>query len=253
MPKRLTRVFPTMLALALTNAEIALAQSETSVEAQGQAAAAVETAATPLTLAAGTTLAAALETKLDARHAKVDDTVAARVTKSVEAQGDAAVTVPRGSKLLGRITQVDDSRLGVVFDRVVLPDGRELAAALELQALAAAEVHEDPVDTSATARARASSGAGARGGLLGGAAGAVGAASDVVTGTTGSLGARADAAVEGASRIDAGLASSTVGVVGMKGLALEAQGSSSTVVSTRGPVVLHGGTRLLLRGRAAAN
>jgi len=255
--------FVTALTAALMYPTPAPAQTAGDAKAEASAAAAAKVDSPHLQLASGATLQAVLETKLDARHAKLDDAVTARSTQAVDVQATEALkTLPRGSKLLGRITQVQvaaegqasgDSRVGVIFDRVVLPDGRELAAALEIQALAAAEAANDTSVPAPSLRTRGSARAGAGGGLVGAASGTLGAASDVVTGTAGAIGAQTGAALDGATQLDTALSTSTTGVVGLRGLSLEASGSSSTIVSTRGPVVLRSGTRLLLRAHASAN
>ena len=90
MSHELVRAFMIALAVTLTGPAEALAQTETR----------------PLALAEGASLQAVLETKVDARRAAVGDAISARTTQSVEAQTDTAVTIPRGSKLRGRITQV---------------------------------------------------------------------------------------------------------------------------------------------------
>lgn len=253
--------FVTALTAALTYPTPAPAQTAADAEAEASTAAAAQVDSPRLQLATGATLQAVLETKLDAQQIKVDDAVTARSTHAVDVQASEALkSLPRGSKLLGHITQVQvaaegqassDSRVGVIFDRVVLPDGRELAAALEIQALAAAEAAGD---TSVPAPSLRTSGrARAGGGLVGAASGTLGAATDVVTGTAGALGAQTGAALDGATQLDTSLSTSTTGVVGLRGLSLETSASSSTIVSTRGPVVLRSGTRLLLRAHASAN
>jgi hypothetical protein len=249
MSQDLARALTIALALTLTAPAAVLAGSEAGVEAASTTA----VDAQPVTLAEDATLRAVLDTKLDARHAKVDDAIAAHTTQAVDAQADTALSLPRGTKLLGRVTQVaadGDSRVGVVFDRVVLPDGRELAAALEIQALAAAETTLDRPVRSPSVRTTARSGATSHSGLLGG---AVGAAGNVVGGAAGAVGAGVDTAVRTTGSLDTRLSSSTVGVVALEGLRLEASGSNSTIVSTSGPVVLRSGTRILLRTRASAN
>src|SRR6266545_854094 len=91
----------------------ASASNETSASKQGR----------QVNLASNTALAAQLENSLDARHAKVGDRVALRTTQAVKQNGE--TIVPKGAKLLGHVTEVQqrtkangESRIGVAFDRL---------------------------------------------------------------------------------------------------------------------------------------
>jgi hypothetical protein len=108
------------------------AQNETNRAAQGNTATAKlngdNSSASPLH---GKGLMAELTKSLDASKLKVGDEVRAKVTDDV-ASGDQEV-VRKGSKLIGHVTEASahtkenpESRLGVVFDKVLLPDGREI-------------------------------------------------------------------------------------------------------------------------------
>ncbi|MBX3703875.1 MAG: hypothetical protein KF822_08895, partial [Steroidobacteraceae bacterium] len=91
-------------------------------------------------LAEGTEISAALTRPVDAGKARPGDEVSARATKDIRS-GD-QVVVPRGSKLVGRVTQARprgdaggggsaggdaSSQLGIIFERAVLRDGRSIA------------------------------------------------------------------------------------------------------------------------------
>ena len=75
---------------------------------------------------------AELTTKLDSKTAKAGDAVEAKTTKTVKtAQG---VVIPKGSKLLGTVTEAkahqkgqSQSMLALTFDRVQLRNGQEMA------------------------------------------------------------------------------------------------------------------------------
>jgi hypothetical protein len=89
----------------------------------------------------GTALVAELAKSIDARKARAGDTVKAKVTQDVLANGQ--IVIQRGSRLLGHVTEAKafsqdapQSRLGVVFDRVALKDGKEVSLNGVLQALA---------------------------------------------------------------------------------------------------------------------
>src|ERR1700682_4208742 len=81
-------------------------------------------------LSSGTTMQTELTKSLDTKKAKVGDEVTARVTQDVKSDGK--VVVPKGSKLIGHVTEAkartnesSESRLGMAFDRAVLKDGQE--------------------------------------------------------------------------------------------------------------------------------
>src|SRR3954471_12953395 len=77
----------------------------------------------------GTTLNALLADTVDSRKSKPGDTVRAKTSEDVKAGG--IVVIPRGAKLVGHVTEAqpagksgDQARLGVVFERAELKDGR---------------------------------------------------------------------------------------------------------------------------------
>ncbi|HVJ30787.1 MAG TPA: hypothetical protein VNA66_10810, partial [Gammaproteobacteria bacterium] len=76
---------------------------------------------------------ATLERSVDARHAKPGDEVTAKTNETFTTASGA--TIPRGSRLVGRVTEARAhargegaaaSQLGIVFEKAVLPDGREV-------------------------------------------------------------------------------------------------------------------------------
>jgi hypothetical protein len=92
----------------------------------------------------GTTLNAVLSDTLDSRKSKPGDTIKAKTSEDVKADG--AVVIPRGARLIGRITEAqtaankdEQARLGVVFERAELKDGRQVLLLAKLHALAAPE------------------------------------------------------------------------------------------------------------------
>src|SRR5258708_9870315 len=92
-------------------------------------------------LTSGTTMQTELTKSLDTRKAKVGDEVTAKVTQDVKSDG--RVVVPKGSKLIGHVTEASargngnsESRLGIAFDRAVLKSGQEVALGAVVQALA---------------------------------------------------------------------------------------------------------------------
>jgi hypothetical protein len=212
-------------------------------------------------IGAGTAVHAVLETKLDARTAKVGDDIKARASRPVKA-GE-RVVLPRGSKLLGRISMVQtgaeadarsESKLGVSFERAVLPDGTELAVDLAIQAIAVAEseVEETPrVRSSRAMDTPMSERSGRRGGLLEAPGELLGDAPEIALGSDVQI--DADARLGRSLNADGTLAASSEGVIGLRGLQLDATGKSSVIARANGPVTLSSGTRLLLRAKGAVS
>jgi hypothetical protein len=130
------------------------------------------------------------------------------------------------------------SQLGIVFDKAVLKDGREVPLNAGIQALAAGSATDGGMSESSGAMSGASNAGGSArgtgGGLVGGASGAVG-------GT-----------LQGAGRF----APDSRGVFGMKGLDISAAGagnaSGSVISSTTRDVKLERGTRMLLTANGNA-
>ena len=101
------------------------------------------TGQTEASLAGGTGIYAELNGGLDSKKAKVGDTISVHTTESVKSSDDRMI-LPRGTKLVGHITQsvarskgADESALGMVFDKAILKDGREVPLNVTIQALGA--------------------------------------------------------------------------------------------------------------------
>jgi hypothetical protein len=211
-------------------------------------------------LQAGSTIQAELAKPVDARKCKVGDEVFAKTTNDVKSEGH--VVIPKGSKLVGHVTEVKahskeqaTSELGMVFDHAILKNGTAMPLALGIQAIgrsqaSAAAMTDDTMTTGGTG-AMGSSGARASGGggMLGGARSTAG----TVVNTAGST---AGAAVNTAGAVGGGavsnsLSASSQGVVGLPGLSLSTQTSTSanaSVISSQGSNVhLDSGTEMILR------
>ncbi len=140
-----------------------------------------------------------LEKTLDVKNAQVGDRVVIKTTRAVKEAGE--TIIPKGSKLVGRITDVQQrtkenglSRLGVIFDRF---EGRNLnsdlsGSVISITNIVAAGGVNDSVDlfassnTSSSASASRSGAAPSGGGLLGGTASKAGGLLGGVTNTVGS-------------------------------------------------------------------
>jgi hypothetical protein len=93
-------------------------------------------------LPTGTTIYAELEKAVDVRKAKPGDKIAARSTLPVLWQGK--IVIPNESKIVGHVTEVvqrvgedGHSRLGILFDGVMMKDGSRAPISLTVQALGA--------------------------------------------------------------------------------------------------------------------
>jgi hypothetical protein len=90
----------------------------------------------------GATLNAVLSDTVDARKSKPGDIVRAKTSEDLKTAG--VVMIPRGAKLVGHVTEAqpaaksgEQARLGLVFDRAELKDGRQIPLHAAFYALAA--------------------------------------------------------------------------------------------------------------------
>ena len=90
-------------------------------------------------LPAGTSLELALESELDTRRSYAGQSFTARLLQPARAEG--RTVLPEGTLIRGRVTESKDagrfgrSRLTLAFERVSLPDGREVPMSASLQRL----------------------------------------------------------------------------------------------------------------------
>jgi hypothetical protein len=91
-------------------------------------------------LPAGTIIYTELAKSVDATRAKPGDEIVARTTLAVLWQGK--IAIPNDSKIFGHVTEAvalpggdGQSRLGILFDRVLLKDGTKAPIALTVQAI----------------------------------------------------------------------------------------------------------------------
>src|SRR5262245_20970345 len=164
------------------------ANNETSASAQGR----------NMNLASNTSLAAQLEDSLDARHAKVGDRVVLKTTEALKQNGE--TIVPKGAKLLGHVTEVQqrtkengESRIGVAFDRLQrgaldMPITATIVSITQAQTHASAANSSMDSDTMSSSSGRvSSSGRSSNGGLLGGVGNTVGGVVNTTTSTVGNV------------------------------------------------------------------
>ncbi|MFY9530394.1 MAG: hypothetical protein WAR24_15925, partial [Candidatus Acidiferrales bacterium] len=96
-------------------------------------------------VANGTAMQAVLSQPVDAKKNKPGDTVTAKNTQAVKSD-DGQVIVPKGSKLVGHVTEAkargkgeSESALGIAFDKAILKNGQEVPMNATIQALAAGQ------------------------------------------------------------------------------------------------------------------
>ena len=209
-------------------------------------------------LQSGTAIHATLDKPVDARKAKPGDQVIAKTTEDIKSNGQ--VVIPRGSKLVGHVTDVQargqgqaESQLGFAFDHAVLKNGTQLPVSLGLQAVGngsqALQAEGEPLMSSGSVAGTTSAGARTGGSLLGGASATTG-------GLVGTAGGATGATLHSASSTGMGLGSGTAlnstsqGVVGFPGMDLASSTTGSGMLTSRSSNVhLNSGTQMILRAR----
>ncbi len=175
-------------------------------------------------LAQGTTMNAVLTRPVDCKKNKPGDEVTGKTTENTKSDGQ--VVIPKGSKLVGHVTQAkargkgeSESSLGIVFDKAILKNGQEVPLNANIQALAAAETMASSslggsdLGLSGSGAGSAGGGGSARssgGGLVGGVASTAGGTVGAVTTTAANAGGAAGGAV-GSTVNATGSATSTLG------------------------------------------
>ena len=180
-------------------------------------------------------LQAELQNTLDVRKASVGDEVMLKTTQSIKQDGQ--VVIPKGSELIGRVTEVQQrakngaaSKLGLVFDRLknggtITPITASVVSIINANpAASAGGMLDSDLSGSGSSTTRSSSGSsGGGGGLLGGVTNTVGG---VVNSTAQTVGAVTDTAGQAV-----GNTTSTVGRT-VNGLQISTSASGSAQSST---------------------
>lgn len=166
------------------------------------------------------TVTAELEGKLDSNTAKVGDRVVLKTTEKV--QSPDGTVIPRGSRLVGHITEVHAyskehgaAQMGIAFDRAELKNGQSIAihslirGVSPVAGVTAASMNDDAMMNSSMGGGRMGGGQGAGlghgSGVLGGAGETLGGAGDLAGGT---LSRTTDTAASASDRTGADLGSS---------------------------------------------
>jgi hypothetical protein len=266
------------ISLAIGMTGVALAQT---AETRGTTSASNTTSASKqgkhLNLQSGTQLAAQLENTLDARHAKPGDRVVLKTNHAVKQDGE--VVVPKGSRLIGHVTDVqqrtrsdNESVIGVAFDRLQkgsmeVPITATIVSITQAHARAQSSASDDMFGsqtmTSSSSRSSTSAGGGQRGGgggLLGGAGNSVGGVVNTTTSTVGNVASGATTAVGSTVGATTSATANTTGNLGgaLRGLQItqssnaSAQGGS-TLSLTGGNLRLESGTTFNLSISSTTN
>lgn len=210
-------------------------------------------------LAAGTSLEAQLQTMVDVKKSRVGDEVILKTTKAIKQNGE--TVVPKGSKLIGRITEVKQktkdnatSRIGMVFDRL---QGRELDMPINasIVSVATAQVNAAAGDLFATDMSGSSSTSGnasagrssGGGGLLGGVGSTVGGVVNTTASTVGQVAGTATNAVGSTVGQTTGTLGRTVNGLHISQSASGSASSSSTISAHGKDVKIQKGATFNLR------
>lgn len=266
-----------------TNGQASVQADKTQAQASGGASASSSTRSgeTNAGLASGTAFNAALSSPVDSKKCKPGDPVTAHTTESVKS--DSNVVLPKGTKLVGRVTQSSaraqgdaESALAIAFDHAVLKNGQEVPLNVAIQAIAsahtAASASDADVDTMGSMGASAAGSGMARSrGAVGGLTSTAGSAAGSLTHTAATAGGAGNATLNSAVNSTAGvsrgaagglnaagqLTSNSRGAFGLNGLSLNSAATNSTqgsVITSAGKNVhLDGGTRMLMVTQAGAS
>ena len=203
------------------------------------------------TLAPGTLLPVELSKSLDARKTKTNDRVEARTASDILAHG--RIVVPRNTKIVGHVTEAKahrkdspQSEVGVTFDRMLLKDGRDVPLQLVVQAIARPLQFGTNPEGNMTPASRQRRAPMPGRAPLGDASTSGDSAPTVPSSYPGDLAPIPDPMTPSSLTV-VPLDPASKGVVGMKGLALDASGPAAIVSSTSGNVHLDSGTQLILR------
>lgn len=201
----------------------------------------------------GTVLDAKLLSSLNTKNAEVGDEVVLKVTKSIKQDGE--VLVPKGTKLIGRVTDVKrrtkndkSSKLSMVFDRL---QNKNLSAPINASIVSIAGAAGnlqagDMFGSRASGRSSTSgnaSGGSGGGGLLGGATSTAGSVLGATTGTVGGVSDTVGGTVHGTRPA---VGRTLNGIRLTQSLNVNAEGSS-TLSAESNNIKLNKGTRFRLQ------
>jgi hypothetical protein len=191
-------------------------------------------ASTNTALAEGSVIQASLTKPVDTKRCKEGDQVFAKTISDVKSDGK--VVIPKGTKLVGHVTQAqmstkdnEESRLGIMFDRAMTKDGQEIPMHTVIQAVSsnqmtASEMNDAMMTQTGEMQGMTSTG----GGLLRGVSSGVGATTGTVTNATANLGGTVNSATSATSSVSGRLTPTSTGIVGMPGLSMTSDLTNTT-------------------------
>jgi hypothetical protein len=238
------------LCLAAISAAKTPAQPQAPPTAQTPAAASTSAASPPIAMnfTPGTLIRTALEKPIDTKKAKVGDQVFAKTTDDLKSVPPGLAT--KGCKIIGHVVEVTPhqgdaaSTLRIVFDKMILKNGSDMALPATIKAVGFAEDFNPATDTEII-NAMGGNGfgrglnAGGNGGVVGSGGGdpKVYAGGRLPAGNTGTPGAS-----------DAKLPFDAKGAIGMSGTSLSAgTAQDSILTSKKKNVKLDGGMQMILK------
>lgn len=157
-------------------------------------------------LKAGTNLEAVLKNTLDVKKSEVGDQVVLKTTQNIKQDGE--VVIPKGTKLIGRITEVQRktknnaaSKIGLVFETL---EGKNFSAPINLSVVSITNSQTRAVapnlfETGSSTSSR-TSGSASGGGLLGGVTSTTGGVLNTATSTVGGVAGTATQTVGGTTQ-----------------------------------------------------
>jgi hypothetical protein len=194
-------------------------------------------------------LQAELQNTLDVRKASVGQQVILKTTQALRQDGQ--VIIPRGTQLIGTITDVQQrtkdgtpSRLGLVFDRLQnkdfsIPVTAAIVSITNLRAASSISDVNSDLSSSTMTSSRTSSGGSSSGGLLGGVSNTVGGVVGTATQTVGSVANNAVGTVNGTTQS----IGRTVNGIQISSSASGSAQSSTTLSSANNNIRLEKGVR----------
>ncbi len=197
----------------------------------------------------GATVRVTLQKPVDSKKNKPGDQVIAKSVESIKANGHDVL--PKGTKIIGRLSGVEghtkekpEAFLGIVLDRAVLKNGREVPVHFLIQAVAPAQQTDVPNMSLTPASAAGSAGG------FGPVAGPLtaGSSSDPNAGTPGKIASPESPTADNMTQRGE-LTPSCRGALRMEGLALVPEDPTlgSVIVSRSRNIQLDMGTQMMLR------
>ena len=255
-------------AAASTAGAVSSGASQVGTNANGAAAAGASAAGSQANATGNATVQAVLTKSVDAKKAKQGDAVEAKTTSI--AQGEGGIEIPKGSKLLGHVTEAkargkgeEQSVLGIAFDKAKLKNGQEVPFHALVQAVAMAQaitptsMNDEPMTSNSPGMGTAGAPApGTGGGALGGVRNTVGGVTNTAGNTVGQTAGQVGNTVGSAGTsvgtdVSGTLNANSRGVMGLPGVSLSAdasnQSNGSVFSSNSKNVKLDSGTQMTLR------